>query len=90
VLLERYQMPCVIVSPNEMNPHLETIIICPITSKSRSYPTRIEFELEGVTNWIIVDQIRTIDKSRILKTIGRLETDTILALKRVIQETLVD
>jgi mRNA interferase MazF len=82
--------PCVIVSPNDMNPHLETIIICPITSKSRSYPTRIEFELEGVTNWIIVDQIRTIDKSRILKTIGRLETDTILVLKSVIQETLVD
>jgi mRNA interferase MazF len=82
--------PCVIVSPDEMNRQLATVVICPITSKSRSYPTRIEFDLEGETNWIIIDQIRTIDKMRILKTIGSIDEETLLRLKSVIQETFVD
>ena len=82
--------PCVIVSPDEMNRHLGTVVICPITSQSRSYPTRIEFDLERRLNWIVIDQIRTIDKIRILKTIGSLEMETILVLKSVIQETFVD
>jgi mRNA interferase MazF len=82
--------PCVIVSPDEMNHHLATVVICPITSQSRQYPTRIEFNLEGEINWIMIDQIRTIDKRRILKTIGSLDVETLLLLKNVIQETFVD
>ena len=82
--------PCVIVSPDEMNRHLDTIVICPITSQSRSYPTRISFDLEGHTNWIVIDQIRTIDKRRVTKSITNLDDETIEKVKAKIKETFVD
>ncbi len=82
--------PCLVVSPNEMNKHLATIVICPITSQSKNYPTRVSFDLEGQQNWIVIDQIRTIDQSRITKTIGNLDEETIEQVKAVIKETFVD
>lgn len=82
--------PCLIVSPNEMNKHLSIVVICPITSQSKNYPTRISIELDGQTNWVVIDQIRTIDKSRITKMIGHLEDKTIEQVKRIIKETYVD
>ena len=83
---------CVIVSPNEMNQHLDTVVVCPITSKSHAYPTRIEFELEGQTNYIVVDQIRTVDKRRISEPRNplHLDEDTIEQVKSVIKQTFVD
>jgi mRNA interferase MazF len=83
---------CVIVSPNEMNQHLDTIVVCPITSKSQAYPTRVDFELEGQTNYIVVDQIRTVDKHRISepRNLLALEQETIEELKSVIKQTFVD
>ena len=60
--------PCLDVSPNEMNKHLATIVICPIASQSKNYPARVSFDLEGQQNWIVIDQIRTIGQSRITKT----------------------
>jgi mRNA interferase MazF len=82
--------PCLIVSPNEMNKHLAIIVVCPITSQSKNYPTRVSFELEGQTNWIVIDQIRTIDKSRVTKTIGHLGDEIIEQVKEIIKETYVD
>jgi mRNA interferase MazF len=82
--------PCVIVSPNEMNKHLATVVVCPITSQSKNYPTRVHFELEGDTNWVVVDQIRTIDKSRVMKAIGYLDGDAVLQVKKCIREAYVD
>ena len=82
--------PCLIVSPNEMNMHLAILVVCPITSQSRNYPTRVSFNLEGQTNWIVIDQIRTIDKSRVMKLIGHLDDETIERVKDVIKETFVD
>jgi mRNA interferase MazF len=82
--------PCLIVSPNEMNKHLSTLVVCPITSQSKNYPTRISFYLENQENWIVIDQIRTIDKSRITKNIRPLEDDLIEKVKEVIKETYVD
>lgn len=82
--------PCLIVSPNEMNKHLNTITICPITSQSKNYPTRIQFLLEGQDNWIVIDQIRTIAKERIIKKIAEIEPSTIQIVKKIIQETFVD
>ncbi|MFN3380550.1 MAG: type II toxin-antitoxin system PemK/MazF family toxin [Runella zeae] len=82
--------PCLVVSPNEMNKHLATIVICPITSQSKNYPTRVSFDLEGQQNWIVIDQIRTIDKSRVTKAIGNLDEETIEQVKAVIKETFVD
>lgn len=82
--------PCVVISPDEMNKHLNTITIAPVTSKSKSYPTRVEIKVRGNQNWVVIDQIRTIDKRRIVKTGGYLNKDEVGRVKEVIRETLVD
>ena len=68
--------PCVIVSPNEMNKYIKTIIVAPMTSKIRNYPTRVPITFEGKEGSIVLDQIRTIDKSRIIRNLGTLDTQT--------------
>ena len=82
--------PCVIISPDEMNKYLRTIIVAPMTTKSKSYPTRIEVKHDNKIGWIVIDQIRTIDKKRIVKVLGRLSKPEIKEVKSVIKETLVD
>lgn len=82
--------PCLIVSPIEMNKHLRTVVVCPITSQSKNYPTRVSFDLEGQVNWVVIDQIRTIDKSRVTKTIGQLDHLAVEQVKEIIKETYVD
>jgi mRNA interferase MazF len=86
----RKTRPCVVISPDEMNKHLRTITIAPVTSKSKDYMTRVKFELDGKDNWIAIDQIRTIDTTRIIKIIGELGIKEIKKVKLVIQETFVD
>ena len=82
--------PCVVISPNEMNDHISTIIIAPMTTRSHSYPTRILIEFEGKKGWIALDQIRAIDKKRFLKKLGKLNKEAIYNIKKIIQEMLVD
>jgi len=82
--------PCVIISPDELNKYLRTIIIAPVTTTSRKYPTRIEVKHDRKIGWIVVDQIRTIDKQRIIKILGKLSQPEINELKSVIKETFVD
>jgi len=82
--------PCVIISPNEMNKYLRTVIVAPMTTTSRKYPTRIEVKHDNKTGWIVVDQIRTIDKQRICKKFETLSKSEIKELKSVIKETFVD
>lgn len=82
--------PCVIISPNEMNDYLRTITIAPMTSSSKEYPTRVKVNHNGQLGWVVLDQIRTIDKVRIIKTYDSLTHSEIRACKRVIQETFVD
>ena len=82
--------PCVIISPDEMNKFLRTIIVAPLTTTSRKYPTRIEVKHDRKIGWIVVDQIRTIDKQRIIRILGRLSQPEIKELKSVIKETFVD
>jgi len=82
--------PCLVISPDEMNKFLKTLTIAPITSKSKDYPTRVKFLLEGSENWIAIDQIRTIDSSRIIKVIGELDIKEIRKVKAIIKETFVD
>lgn len=86
----RKTRPCLVISPNEMNRHLRTIIIAPITSRSKDYMTRVKFELDGNDNWIAIDQIRTIDLTRIIEVIGELGTKEVKKVKLVIKETFVD
>jgi mRNA interferase MazF len=82
--------PCVIVSPDEMNRHIQTLVIAPMTTTSRQYPTRIEINHNDRTGWIAIDQIRTIDRTRIIKTTGKLSKNEIKEVKLVIKETFVD
>jgi mRNA interferase MazF len=79
--------PCIIISPNEMNFNINTVIIAPMTSKSRNYPTRVKIDN---SSFIVLDQIRTIDKQRIIKKLGELDIETILQIKQIIKEMLVD
>ena len=82
--------PCVVISPNEMNKYLRTIIVAPMTTTSRKYPTRIEVKHDRKVGWIVIDQIRTIDKKRIIKSFGELSKPEIKEVKSVIKETFVD
>jgi len=82
--------PCVVISPNEMNHNLRTIVIASMTTKSRSYPTRVKVKHHNQTGWIVIDQIRTIDKVRIVKALGNLNSTEIAACKVVIKEIFVD
>jgi mRNA interferase MazF len=82
--------PCVLISPDEMNENIETIIIAPMTTKSHDYPTRIKIIFNEITGWIVLDQIRTIDKKRVIKKLGKLESNTVKEIKKTIREMLID
>lgn len=82
--------PCLVISPDEMNKYLKTVVIAPITSSSKPYPTRIEIDHEKTNGWIVIDQVRTIDKQRVIKILGELHDHDILRVKAVIKETYVD
>ena len=82
--------PCVIISPNEMNKYLSTIVIAPMTSTLKEYPTRIPVNHKDKKGMIAIDQIRTIDKKRIIKFLGKLNQAEIKTTKEVIKETFVD
>ena len=83
--------PCVVISPIEMNEYLQTIIIAPVTSRCRAgYPTRIRMDVNKVGGWIVLDQIRAIDKNRLSQHIGDLGTEETNAVKAVLKEMLID
>ena len=82
--------PCLVISPNEMNSFIETIIIAPMTSKSHNYPTRVELVFQRKRGWIVLDQIRTVDKIRLKKHLGKINESEIQQVKDILQEMLVD
>jgi mRNA interferase MazF len=82
--------PCVIVSPDEMNKHLRTVVIAPMTTSSKNYPTRVKIKHDNKIGWIVLDQVRTIDKQRIIKPLGKLSRTEIKEVKAIIKETYVD
>ena len=81
--------PCVIISPNEMNKYLQTIVIAPMTSSSKSYPTRVPIKHNKTKGWIVLDQIRTIDRQRIINILDTLTEKEIYDIKTVMHETYV-
>ena len=81
--------PCVIISPNDMNTFIGTLIVAPLTTTIRSYPSRIKFTLNGKSSMIVIDQIKTIDKVRLQNKISSLDAKTIALVKQVIEEMLV-
>ena len=82
--------PCLLISPNEMNRNLKTAVIAPMTTKSHEYPSRVCLRFEGKQAWIVLDQIRTVDRKRLVKELGRLDTRHVRKVKDVIREMLVD
>jgi mRNA interferase MazF len=72
----RKTRPCVVISPNEMNRFIRTVIVAPLTSRGRSYPTRVACRFEKKDGQVVLDQIRTVDKARLIKKLGRLSEDT--------------
>jgi len=73
-----------------MNNHLRTVVIAPMTTSSKNYPTRVEIKHDNKMGWIVIDQIRSIDKQRILKDMGKLSRSEIKELKAILKETFVD
>jgi mRNA interferase MazF len=81
---------CVIISPDEMNKNISTVIIAPMTTQSRSYPTRIPLKFTGKEAWIVLDQLRTVDRKRLIEKLGKIDQKTINQVKSIIKEMLVD
>jgi mRNA interferase MazF len=77
--------PCLVVSPDEMNQHIRTIIVAPMTTVGRDYPTRVACEFKGKRGQVVLDQIRTVDKVRLTKKLGTLDPQTQLAVISVLQ-----
>ena len=82
--------PCLVISPNEMNHNIDTAIIAPMTTKSHVYPTRVKVKFDGKDGWIVLDQIRTVDKIRLVKQLGKISKKEIAEVKSIIKEMLVD
>jgi mRNA interferase MazF len=81
--------PCIVISPDDINRQLNTVIIAPITSTSKPYPTRIYSKSLTIPGWIVLDQIRTIDQRRMLKKLGQLNAEEVQKCKSIIEEMLV-
>jgi mRNA interferase MazF len=76
----RKTRPCVVISPDEMNRHLRTVIVAPLTSQGRLYPTRVRCLFDGREGLVVLDQIRTVDVARLVKKLGRIEPATLAAV----------
>lgn len=68
--------PCLIISPDEMNRHIDTVIVAPMTTQGRPYPTRVPVRFQRKTGQIVLDQIRTVDKMRLVKRLGAINKPT--------------
>ena len=69
--------PCVVVSPDEMNPHLNTVLIAPMTTGNRPAPYRIKIDFQGKSGRILLDHLRSVDKMRLVKRVGQLDAVTL-------------
>lgn len=82
--------PCLVISPNEINHNLRTITIAPLTSTGKNYPTRVLINHNNRESWVVIDQIRTIDKARVIRQLGKINNSEIVQIKSTIKETFVD
>jgi mRNA interferase MazF len=78
--------PCLVVSPDEMNRHIHTVIVAPMTTKGRLYPTRVACRFRGKTGHVVLDQVRTVDASRLVRRLGRLGAGTGRKILAVLSE----
>lgn len=82
--------PCLVISPDEMNRHIRTVIIAPMTTKTRAYPTRIACRFENRQAYIVLDQIRTVDQQRLVKRLGQIDQQTQYAVLDALAELFAE
>jgi mRNA interferase MazF len=78
--------PCLIISPDEMNRHIATVIVAPMTTKGPPYPTRVACTFQGKEGQVVLDQIRTVDKSRLARKLGKISEETQIEVLSVLNE----
>jgi len=86
----RKTRPCLVVSPDELNQYLRTAVIAPMTTSGQAYPWRIQCKFQKRSGVVALDQLRTVDRDRLLKRLGRLPADTIAAVLRGLQEMFAE
>ena len=82
----RKTRPCLVVSPDEMNHHIQTVIVAPMTTKDRAYPTRVACRFQGQSGQVVLDQIRTVDSARLVKKLGNLGKRSATEVLRILNE----
>ncbi|MDO9303362.1 MAG: type II toxin-antitoxin system PemK/MazF family toxin [Anaerolineales bacterium] len=82
--------PCLVISPDEMNAHIATVIVAPMTAQGRAYPTRVSCKFQGKDGQIVLDQIRTVDKTRLVKKLGTISAATQKSALAVLAEMFAE
>lgn len=82
--------PCVVVSPDEMNRHIRTVIVAPMTTKGQPYPTRVPCRFAEKEGQIVLDQLRTVDKARLVKRLGEIDAETARNVLAVLAEMFAE
>lgn len=82
--------PCLVISPDEMNRWIKTVIVAPMTTKGQAYPSRVSCRFQGKDGKVVLDQIRTIDKTRLVRRLGRLASETQGAVFGVLGEMFAE
>jgi len=78
--------PCLVISPDELNGYISTVIVAPMTTKGRNYPTRVPCTFQGKEGQVVLDQIRTVDKVRLLIRLGKIDSQTQVEVFSVLSE----
>ena len=78
--------PCLVISPDEMNEYISTVIVAPMTSRIRNYPSRVTCTFQGTKGQIVLDQIRTVDKIRLIKKLGVIDDQSQYEVIQILQE----
>jgi mRNA interferase MazF len=86
----RKTQPCLIVSPDELNQHLRTVIVAPMTTGGHSYPFRVACRFQGRDGFVVLDQVRTVDSRRLVRRVGRLSPSAIVKVLGILQEMFAE
>ena len=78
--------PCVVISPDDMNRHIGTVIVAPMTTRGRLYPTRVPVRFQRKNGQVVLDQIRTVDKTRLVRRLGKISDKTAQAVLTILGE----
>lgn len=86
----RKTRPCLVVSPDELNQHLHTVIVAPMTTAGQAYPWRIPCRFQNRSGFVALDQVRTVDDERLVRRLGHLAPDTVVGVLRGLQEMFAE